>query len=206
MGLSDAFKGLFGGMPNEPPIPPPSYPEYGGMYAAMEQEDLKGVVGVTLDNSSLLIRIEQYLRGQLKVEERDPKTGKVESKWKKFGEPKMNELGIQSVLMEVSSFLDKNTIMGFMPDRERLDTIWERWAIEFTMFLASNKKHFEIVPSYRGMLLWHITLNVLITMQRSLEGNEKQGVYKQLRRVENQTLPMNYQNMTQQKPNGMFRP
>jgi len=193
MGVFDGIKSVVGLGSNEPnyPIPPPSYPELGGMYQAWEQQDLQGIVGVTLDNSSLLISIESNLRGQKLVEEKDDKTGRSKTRWVPVGEPKMNELGIQSIIMEVRSFLDKNTIMSYFPSEDELNKIWERFALEFLLFLGANKKKFNIIPSYRTMLFWHIVLNVRNTMFRALMGNEKEGVYKQLKRVENSYIPIN---------------
>ena len=186
-------------------IPPPSYPEMAGMYQSWEQSDLTGVVGVTLDNSSLLISIESNLRGQRLVEEKDPKTNKMINRWVTVGEAKMNELGIQSVLMEVRSFLDKNTIMGYMPTEEKLNQIWAQWAHSFLIFLGANKRKFEIVPSYRTMLYWHIALNVYTTMFRGLQGNEKEGVYKQVKRIESSNVPLNDPRLSMKQTAGLFK-
>lgn len=166
-------------------MPPPSFPEHGGMYAAWEAEDLKGIVGVTLDNSSLLISIESSLSGKVLVTKQDPKTGKKYTEWERVGKPKMNDRGVQSVVMEVRTFLDKNVIMGYYPSEEVLLTMWESWATEFAIFLAWNSEEFETVESYRSMIHMHISLAVLQTMYRALEGNEKQGVYKMIKRIEN---------------------
>lgn len=193
MGIIDSVKSFIPGSNSsyETPMPPPSYPEMAGMYQAWEQQDLQGIVGVTLDNSSLLISIESNLRGQKLVEEKDERTGRTKTKWVPVGEPKMNELGIQSIIMEVRSFLDKNTIMSYFPSEEELNKTWERFALEFLLFLGANKSKFAIIPSYRTMLFWHIVLNVRTTMFRALMGNEKEGVYKQLKRVENSYVPIN---------------
>jgi hypothetical protein len=194
MGVVDGFKGLVGiGGSNQPdyPQPPPSYPEMGGMYQAWEQQDLQGIVGVTLDNSSLLISLEQNLRGNTLVTERDEKTGRVAAIWKQTGEQKMNEFGIQSVIMEVRGFIDKNTIMGYLPNEEELNKIWRDHTLGMILFLAENKKKFAIIPGYRSMLITHIRDITRMTMYRSLMGNEKEGVYKQLKRVENSYVPIN---------------
>jgi hypothetical protein len=161
------------------------------MYQSWEQSDLQGIVGVTLDNSSLLISIESNLRGQKLQETKDAQTGRVTSKWVTVGEPKMNELGIQSIVMEVRSFLDKNTIMGYYPNENELDKIWERFSLEFLLFLGANKSKFQIIASYRTMIFWHVVLNVRNTMFRALLGNEKEGVYKQVRRIEQTPLNIN---------------
>jgi hypothetical protein len=189
MAVFDFLKG--GGDNQQPIMPPQSYPELGGMYQSWEQSDLQGIVGVTLDNSSLLISIESNLRGQKLQESKDAQTGRVTSKWVTVGEPKMNELGIQSIVMEVRSFLDKNTIMGYYPNENELDKIWERFSLEFLLFLGANKSKFQIISSYRTMIFWHVVLNVRNTMFRALLGNEKEGVYKQVRRIEQTPLNIN---------------
>jgi len=189
MAVFDFLKG--GGDNQQPIMPPQSYPELGGMYQSWEQSDLQGIVGVTLDNSSLLISIESNLRGQKLQETKDPQTGRKTSMWVTVGEAKMNELGIQSIVMEVRSFLDKNTIMGYYPNEDELNKIWERFALEFLLFLGANKSKFQIIASYRTMIFWHVVLNVRNTMFRALLGNEKEGVYKQVRRIEQTPLNIN---------------
>lgn len=168
-----------------PPMPPPSYPEHSGMYAAWEQEDLKGIVGVTLDNSSLLISIESNLRGKILVEETDAQTNRKVKVWKEVGRPKMNDRGVQAVMMDVRTFLDKNVIMGYYSSLEELKSIWLGWAEEFGIFLAWNSEEFEIVESYRSQIATLVCTSVLMTMLRALNGNEKQGVYKMVKRIEN---------------------
>jgi hypothetical protein len=93
--------------------------------------------------------------------------------------------------MEVRSFLDKNTIMGYYPNENELDKIWERFSLEFLLFLGANKSKFQIIASYRTMIFWHVVLNVRNTMFRALLGNEKEGVYKQVRRIEQTPLNIN---------------
>lgn len=179
------FTNPFGGGNQQQPMPPQSFPEHGGMYAAWEAEDLKGIVGVTLDNSSLLISIESALSGKILVTKTDDKTGKKYSEWETVGKPKMNSKGVQSVLMEVRTFLDKNVIMGYYPSMDELNAMWLGWAEEFGIFLARNSKEFETVESYRSMIATHICIAVRQTMLRALNGNEKQGVYKMIKRIEN---------------------
>lgn len=177
--------GILGNNNQQQPYMPQNFPEHSGMYAAWEAEDLKGIVGVTLDNSSLLISIESALSGKILVTKVDEKTGRKYSEWERVGKPKMNDRGVQAVLMEVRTFLDKNVIMGFYPDIEELDSIWGSWAEEFGIFLAWNSEEFETVESYRSMIAMHICVAVRQTMLRALNGNEKQGVYKMIKRIEN---------------------
>lgn len=174
----------FMGGQQQPPHPQQNYPEHQGMYAAWEAEDLKGIVGVTLDNSSLLISIESALSGKVLTTKVD-KNGRKYSEWEQVGKAKMNGKGVQSVLMEVRTFLDKNVIMGFYPSIEELNTMWLGWAEEFGIFLAWNSEEFETVESYRSMIATHICIAVRQTMLRALNGNEKQGVYKMIKRIEN---------------------
>jgi len=181
MGVFD----FMSGSSQQPQMPPQSYPEHSGMYAAWEAEDLKGIVGVTLDNSSLLISIESALSGKVLMTKVDKTTGKKYSEWERVGKAKMNDKGVQSVLMEVRTFLDKNVIMGFYPSIEELNTMWLGWAEEFGIFLAWNSEEFETVESYRSQIAMHICLAVRMTMMRALNGNEKQGVYKMIKRIEN---------------------
>ena len=181
--MSDAWSALTGG-PQATPMQAQSYPELGGMYAAWEQEDLKGIVGVTLDNSSLLIAIESYLRGEKPQTQKNPKTGKMETEWVRCAEPKMNTLGVQSIVVEVRSFLDKNVILSYYPDIQQLNQMWIEWSFSFGRFIAGNTKRFEIKKSYREMLAKHIAIQIRNTMLRALHGNEKTGVYKQTKRTE----------------------
>lgn len=205
MALVDGIKNVFTPPPREMPIYPPGNPEYAPMYGAWEQEDMTGTVGISLDNSSLIIQIESFLSGRQLVEKQDAKTGKKTTVWEQVAEPKMNEKGIRSIVMELRARLDKNTIMTYIPNYDELTKFMDYFAMNFAIFLGQNVEEFEIKENYLAQVSDFIVDQVLTTMLRGLEGNEKQGVYKQLRRIENTQIPLNDQRLQQMNKGGVFR-
>lgn len=167
-----------------PPMPPPSYPEQQGMYAAWEQEDMTGVAGIALDNSGLLIQIRAFLSGQELVERTDPKTGRKVSSWEQVAQNKMNDKGVRSVVMHLRAYLDKNLIMSYWPTHDDIKKFMVDFSVDIIFFLGQNMEEFEIRTGHESDVSSFIINNVYITCLRSLQGNEKKGIYKQLRRIE----------------------
>lgn len=209
MDIIDAVQrvtGLGNNTPPEPPIFAPGNPEYAPMYGAWEQEDMTGVTGIALDNSSLIMQIESFLSGREVVEVRDEKTGKTKAVWKSVAEPKMNERGIRAIILEVRARLDKNTIMTYFPNLDLLHAFMLNFSTNFIVFLGQNMENFEIKSEYASSIAWFVIDNVYVTLLRGLEGNEKQGVYKQSKRIEHFQNPMNSPSMMQAtRNNGMFK-
>jgi len=201
MGITD----MFSSKPQDPPIPPPSYPEMTGMYAAWEQEDMTGTVGVALDNSSLIIKIESFLSGKELVQKKDPKTGQTVTVWEQVAPPKMNEKGVRSVLLEIRAQLDKNAIMTYFPTYDDVIDFIRDFGIDLFLFLGRNSQDFELKDGDARQVGFFIIRQVHITLLRGLEGNEKQGVYKQLRRIENIATPLNSPQNMARMGGGMFK-
>lgn len=176
------------------------------MYGTWEQNDMTGIVGVTLDNSSLLISIETSLSGKMLVEIRDPKTMRKQTEWRKVGEPVMNEKGVRAVMRLLRSILDKNTIMTYIPNEEALKEIMIELGDSLHILIAANMEEFEIKNNYINSETKKIMEQVLMTLYRGLQGNEKKGIYKdtQTRRVEQYQIPITNEKQMQQV-NRMFK-
>lgn len=176
------------------------------MYGTWEQNDMTGIVGVTLDNSSLLISIETSLSGKMLVEVRDSRTGRKQTEWRKVGEPVMNEKGVRAVMRLLRSILDKNTIMTYIPNEEKLDETMIALGDAIYELLASNGDEFEIKNNYIGSEAKKIVEQIHLTLYRGLQGNEKKGIYKdtQTRRVEQYQIPVVNEKQMQQV-NRMFK-
>lgn len=196
----------FGSSPQDMPVPPPSYPEHAPMYAGWEHDDMNNTVSTALDNTTLLIHIESFLSGMEPVTETDSKTGKKNTTWKSVAEPKMNQKGVRAIILELRARLDKNTIMSYFVDDDHLRAFLLNFAINLSVFLGRNMDEFEIKDNYLSEVAWFIIDNVEVTLYRGLHGNEKQGVYKQSRRIENYTVPLNSPSMMQAQRSQMFRP
>jgi hypothetical protein len=207
MGIGDVISRVtgIGGEPPQPPIFAQGNPEFAPMYGAWEQEDMTGVTGIALDNSSLIMQIESFLSGRQVMERTDPKTGKTKAEWQNVAEPKMNEKGIRAIILEVRARLDKNTIMTFFPNIDMLKEFMLNFSTNFIVFLGQNMENFEIRSEYASSIAWFIIDNVYVTLLRGLEGNEKQGVYKQSKRIEHFQNPMNSPSMMQAQRQGVFK-
>lgn len=173
-------------------VPPAFNPNYTSVYGGWEQEDLTGIVGVTLDNSSLLIHIESQLRGMQVVEFKD-ENGRKKTKWERVTEPVMNDRGVQGVMLELRSFLDKNSIMTYLPDEEQLNALMIDFGENFFLLIGQNFEEFEVRQSVIGPVSAQIINKVYLTLLRGLKGNEKQGVYRstQTKRLEQYNVPVN---------------
>lgn len=204
MGIMDGVSKVFSGSPGEMPIYPPGNPEYQGMYAAWEAEDMTGTAGIALDNSSLLLHIESFLSGRQLVERTDPQTGKKKTVWEQIGDPKMNQRGIASIMLLLRSYLDKNTIMTHI-DKESLLSFMDFFSMNLAIFLGQNVDEFEIRPNYLSHVSDFIVDEVYVTLLRGLDGNEKQGVYKQSKRIENYQMPLNSAASAVNRSGGVFR-
>lgn len=206
MGVVDGIKNAFSGPPMEPPMFSPGNPEFQPMYAAWEAEDLTGTAGIALDNSSLLIQIQSFLSGTQLVEMKDEKTGKKKVEWQQIAEPKMNKKGVNSILLELRARLDKNTIMTFFPNYDELMRFMLDFSINMDVFLGQNQEEFEIKDNYISQVCDFIVDQVYITLLRGLEGNEKQGIYKQVRRIEHSQTALNSPQMMQpMRQQGIFK-
>lgn len=186
-----------------PPIPTqaPNYPEHGGMYAAWEAEDMTGVAGIALDNSSLIIQIRAFLSGQELIEEKDEQTGRKRSVWRQVADPKMNDKGVRSLLLELRALLDKNTIMTYWPSHDDIKDFMQNFSVELVFFLAQNMEDFDIKVGHESQVADFIINNVYITCLRGLMGNEKKGIYKEAKRIENVHT---YQGYGQQQGKQLF--
>lgn len=202
MGLIDGVKQVFSPPVLEPPLFPQPQPEMQPMYASWEAEDMTGTAGIALDNSSLLIQIQSFLSGTEPVEVTDPKTGKKKFVWQQIAEQKMNKKGVNSIILELRARLDKNTIMTFIPNYDELMKFMEYFSVNFALFIAQNTDEFEIKDNYQSQVCDFIVDQVYITLLRGLEGNEKQGIYKQVRRIEHSQTALNSPQMMQKIPSG----
>jgi hypothetical protein len=201
MGLVDGIKQVFSPPAMEPPLFPQPQPEFQPMYASWEAEDMTGTAGIALDNSSLLIQIQSFLSGTEPVEVTD-KTGKKKFVWQQIAEPKMNKKGVNSIVLELRARLDKNTIMTFIPNYDELMKFMEYFSVNFALFIAQNTDEFDIKDNYQSQVCDFIVDQVYITLLRGLEGNEKQGIYKQVRRIEHSQTALNSPQMMQKIPSG----
>lgn len=161
------------------------------VYGNWEQNDLSGIVGVTLDNSSLLISIETSLLGKVLVVRTDDKGRKV-SEWRQIGEPVMNEKGVAAIMRLLRSVLDKNSIMTYIPSEDKLNEIMIEIADALYLLISQNIDEFEIKNNYMNSEAKKIVEQILLTLYRGLHGNEKKGIYKdtQTRRVEQYQIPI----------------
>lgn len=155
-----------------------SYPEHSPLMQQWAQDDMGGVIGVTLDNDRLLQDLENYLRGIGPVTTYSEK-GEPVTKWEQVGKPAMNEMGVQAVMREVRLIVNKNTILTNMPDIEKLNDLMKNFSVSVAILLGAKAKEFNIDESQRHSVYFSVVRTAYLTLLRGLNGNEKKGVYKE---------------------------
>jgi hypothetical protein len=171
-----------------------SRPEYMPVFQSMMNDDNKEIVSITLDNTSMLVNLELYLRGLQPFTVIDKTTGEERTEYRPVTDPCMNEKGVQAVLREVRLLTDKNTILAFIKDEARLNQLTRNAARSIGLLLTANYDEFEIKDTQADALFWAIVRTMYFSMSRGLAGGESKKVYKDTKRVENVSMVQHDQN------------
>lgn len=108
-----------------------------------EGYNVVGVISLRLDTSTMLNDIESFLKGTKTIgyEEKD---GVLRPVYATAGQPKMNDLGIQSVMSWLTSLLSPHTVQGNFPTMDDLDDYLIRLETDFFGYLMKNRHNFNI--------------------------------------------------------------
>lgn len=154
-------------------IPAPASQSYdGNLYNQMEEEHVRDIISTTLDNSTVLIAVENALKGRAEVFDEDKKR----YVWKKIADPCMTEEGIQSVLQEVAARVGKNVILGNI-NSDELERIMLNVHKQLIILFAANAKRFKIDDGKRSSILWQVSDIIYFSLTRAVGDGERRRIY-----------------------------
>jgi len=159
------------------------------------------------DNTEVVERFKEGLRGKRFVTRYNTKTGREEVVEEVFSTPAMNETGVSELTRELEMYLNKTFILTNVPkeDRERIDRrlriIWSTLAIK----LVENAHKYELDKSRRSGIIHEFVFTVESNMMRGYEDGERGKYYGSQRTV--QTISQHgaiASQVQQEKKRGIF--
>lgn len=155
---------------------------------------------VRLNTDDILRRIEIYLRGVV-VNIKVDAEGIPQQETTKVGEPKLNELGIQSIMSRISTMINPATVQGnFADDGKGFSEDYEIYIEE-----AKISLHHELfVNTYRYMVetedikpIIDTIMGMVVPFMSRLIGNKERDSYgESLRTIESMTQKNNEGGLT----------
>ena len=146
------------------------------------------ILQIRLDASGVLENIELYLSSTMVKIVRDDQTGETFQQRVKFGNPKANEEGIQSILSIISSILNAQIVQGNFLSYED----YENYIIELNIDLATdfmtNLENWEISEDNYNVILNHIMLMLIPFLTRLIKNKERGSYGETIKTVESATI------------------
>lgn len=151
----------------------------------LQRYNESNILQIRLDTKELLAQIEVFLRGQVL----DYETEKL----KDIGVPKMNDMGIQSVLNKVASILNPAVVQGYFPEEkngESPEYLEYINGVEYHLLdeLMINKGRYNLNIKDLKPLLDFVMDCVRPYMTR-LIGNKERDSYGQSMKMSQETMP-----------------
>lgn len=142
-----------------------------------------GVVGrdllaTTLDSSSLLIELENKLKGRIQVLD---DVGRPV--WKQITTPVMNEEGINAILQVLMMFLDRNQVLANLTD-EMINQHMEELTILVYGAVAENRKKWGGDLSRLSLIIFGVLSTIKNQMTRARDRAEGRDVYGRTKAIE----------------------
>jgi len=127
--------------------------------------DRSDTVRLLLDSTPVLKRIRADLLNKKIII-----TKKGEEVWEDTGYPPLiTEEGCNNLLIQLSSFVNENTVSGIYSDEEiRIKTIWS--ADTCIEWLATNWKKYGVMPSNRPVIVLVVEQNVNAVLKKAKNG------------------------------------
>lgn len=157
----------------------------------------------TLDNQETIEQFRNGLKGYRKRKDFDIVTGKEVITIEKFGEPVMNENGINELCRDLEMYLSKPFILSNFPekDKPRIDkmmtSIWRRVASK----LIVNATRYELDKTRRPSITMQMVFIIYANIMRSYEDGERPRLYGTQKQVIHQS---SYTNPTMQPKKNIF--
>lgn len=132
-----------------------------------------------IDNDEIIDTIKSELEGYRIVKKYDMDSKQMKDERETFGEPIMNEKGINETCRILRMFLSKPFLLSNFPkeDRKRIDTmmqiLWKKLAGKYAVMAES----YGLDRSRRSDLAFSITMMVYMNIMRSYEDGERPRMY-----------------------------
>lgn len=129
------------------------------------------VLQLRLDTRELIESIEMFLKGQKMVFKQDS-AGEVRSSSESIGNPKANEVGIQSLLYMIQSIINPHVVQGNF-DNQRLDEYLIRFHVSLSKNIMVNLYEWDIAEDDYDVIVDTILSMVEPFITRLLDNEER---------------------------------
>lgn len=139
-----------------------------------------GIANLTVDNKRNVEEFRARLRGYSIKRRYDSNTGvELEAKLDKYGEPMMNDEGINHLCGILESFMSKGIMLSNIP--EKMFNQIDKWCRVFmrtvAVQLAVNSEKWSVDRSRRDSIPSEMTLLLKMNMLRAYEDGERKKIY-----------------------------
>jgi hypothetical protein len=161
------------------PLVQPMDPSMMGMLNAPNTGSNAQIAQYAVDNDDIVETIKSELRGYRIVQEYDIEKKEYVAKEIRFGDPVMNEMGVNETCRILRMFLSKPFVLSNFPkeDRPRIDMmmkiLWKKLAAAY----ATKAHDYEIDRTRRSTLAFSIVSTVYMNIMRSYEDGERPRMY-----------------------------
>jgi len=150
------------------------------IFDSMGERENADLVGITLDSTNIIKDIENQLRGRVHIGY-DVETGRP--RYAQITSPVMNEIGINAILQEIVSRVNKVGTMGAISQEEKNKIMFVIHK-QITLLLASNHKTFGVEKTRRSNVVWQISNLIFLNLSRAVGGIERRELYGRHRAIE----------------------
>lgn len=142
-------------------------------------ETTQGMAEFTTNNEEPIEKFKEGLRGYRQTKEYDLQTGQTRVVIHQFGEPAMNDQGVNELGRDLDMYLSKPFILSNVPkeDKKRIDAmmkiIWKRISSK----LVVNAKRYQLDKSRRPSIVAEMVTMIYLNMLRSYNDGERPLMY-----------------------------
>jgi hypothetical protein len=143
---------------------------------------------IRLDTRQILDDIELFLRGARIVVEQDGKQGRITSRKVKVGDPKANDLGVQSIMNVVTAVINPQVVQGNFTEEQWQDYVYQ-FHMNFSTNIVNNSYNWEIDDDDIDLIIDFIMPLVEAFTSRLIENKERDSYGDTIKTIESNTLP-----------------
>lgn len=184
--------GMMGPQGFDAPMPDPMTMNQPMFQNFKDQQELNGLVSITIDNSEILEDFTTKLRGYRIKKEFDLKTGTVKPKLIKVGRPFCSDDGINEMAGDLQMYLSKGFMLTNIPKNERI-VINKMMIIighEVSAKLLMNVEEWQVDRTRMSTITTSFITIVWANFMRGFEDGERTKLYPTQKNISmTSTLP-----------------
>ena len=151
---------------------------------------------IRLETSQIIENVEMFLRGAIIVVKQDDETGKISTQRADRGQPKANDLGIQSLLNWLQLILNPQVVQGNFPvDSPSHSSMYEDYVynvrIDLSSMIITNCYNWGIIDEDIEMLIDSIMNVVEPFMTRLIDNKERESYVDTIKHIESNSVKDN---------------